>query len=125
MCCPTVSFGATRKIAIREVQPGNGPAETSIIRSVEIKAWFKRNTVERSADHGRRTCDKIEAGSPGRAIFIEADVSDKAQVGAAVEKTVAHFGGLLRISSRPGCGTRIVVRVPVEPLGQAKAATAS
>ena len=43
----------------------------------------------------------------------------------SMRERVAHFGGLLRISSRPGSGTRIVVRVPVEPLGQAKAATAS
>src|SRR5438094_2459717 len=31
----------------------------------------------------------------------------------SMRERVAHFGGLLRISSRPGCGTRSVVAVPV------------
>lgn len=50
--------------------------------------------VERSVEHGRAVVAEIEAESPGRALFIEADVSEKAQVQAAVAATVDHFGGL-------------------------------
>jgi signal transduction histidine kinase len=44
---------------------------------------------------------------------------------ASMRERVAHFDGALRVSSQPGSGTRIVVRVPVEPLVKTKAATAS
>ena len=43
----------------------------------------------------------------------------------SMRERVAHFGGVLRVSSRPGSGTRILVRVPVEPFARTKAATAS
>jgi len=43
----------------------------------------------------------------------------------SMRERVAHFGGLLRVSSRPGSGARIVVRVPVGPLVKTKVATAS
>src|SRR5438046_6830215 len=41
----------------------------------------------------------------------------------SMRERVAHFGGLLRISSRPGSATRSVVRMPVEPLGRAETVT--
>ena len=41
----------------------------------------------------------------------------------SMRERVAHFGGALRVSARPGNGTRIVVRVPVEPLAKTKVAS--
>src|SRR5438094_586120 len=41
----------------------------------------------------------------------------------SMRERVAHFGGVLRVSARPGNGTRIVVRVPVEPLAKTKVAS--
>src|SRR5437870_863425 len=41
----------------------------------------------------------------------------------SMRERVAHFGGALRVSARPGTGTHIVVRVPVEPLAKTKVAS--
>jgi len=41
----------------------------------------------------------------------------------SMRERVAHFGGALRVSARPGNGTRVVVRVPVEPLAKTKVAS--
>src|SRR5437899_456612 len=41
----------------------------------------------------------------------------------SMRERVAHFGGALRVSARPGNGTRIVVRIPVEPLAKTKVAS--
>ena len=43
----------------------------------------------------------------------------------SIRERVAHFGGLLAVLSRPGSGTRIVVRVPAEPLPTTRIAAAS
>ena len=39
-----------------------------------------------------------------------------------MRERVGYLGGSLRVISRPGAGTRIVVRVPVQPLAVARAA---
>jgi signal transduction histidine kinase len=43
----------------------------------------------------------------------------------SIRERVAHFGGRLAILSRPGSGTRVVVRVPAEPLPTTRVAAAS
>jgi signal transduction histidine kinase len=41
-----------------------------------------------------------------------------------MRERVAHFGGVFRVSSRPGAGTRIFVSLPAEPLAPAALAAA-
>ncbi len=42
-----------------------------------------------------------------------------------MRERVAHFGGVFRVTSRPGSGTRIFVSVPADPLDAAPVAAAS
>ena len=42
----------------------------------------------------------------------------------SIRERVAHFGGRLAVLSRPGDGTRIVVRVPAEPVSTTRVAAA-
>ena len=43
----------------------------------------------------------------------------------SIRERIAHFGGRMSVVSRPGAGTRIVVRVPAEPQPTARVAAAS
>ncbi len=43
----------------------------------------------------------------------------------AMRERIAHFGGVFRISSRPGAGTHLFVSLPVEPIAAARVAAAA
>ncbi|GLU37356.1 SDR family oxidoreductase [Pseudomonas sp. NBRC 100443] len=68
-----------------------------------IGAGIARRFVEEGAkvaiaeidqEHGTELAKQLDRRFPGRVLFIETDVSDKAQVERAIARTVEHFGGL-------------------------------
>ena len=59
-----------------------------------VKNGARLVIAEGSAEHGQAAAEEMNALAPGSTLFVETDVSDKAQVGRAVAATVERFGGL-------------------------------
>ncbi len=64
------------------------------------------NCIAESKIASNETADEIEKAG-GKAIVIEADVTDEKQVESMAAKTVEHFGGLDILIANAGCPTEI------------------
>ena len=67
------------------------------------------------AEAGEATAAALTAAGPGRAVFAPCDVTDKAQVEAAVQVAVDTFGGLHALVNNAGIN---IPRLLVDPAGK-------
>ena len=124
-------YRATSGLQIRVDSPDSGarftpPIELLIFRIFQEALINVAKHAEAAHVHVRLAVEDrtlvLEINDDGRGFDAHAYFrSPPASAGLGLigmRERVAHFGGVFRVSSRPGAGTRVFVTLPAEPLSQ-------